>query len=477
MSISRIALYAGYGAVACTASYSNPLIALALATVILLTLGIVLLGRGLRSGARKHVESLKSVSEPPAGATSLHESFSPAGVNGGWGWIDQTVPQLIAIGLLARLATALVVNGTDLWWAFGPDALGYEEIGHAVLKYWLGETAYPARGTERAGLEFFWPIANAVACFFFGSSRIPLSILNGAVGVASALITARIAQELYGPRAARVTLVLLLFCPSLILWSSQNLRDVWAHMGLGILILSVILLRRRLSPGPILLATSAFLLLFMVRPYLGPLLLLALALSFASLDRRNWAPALVGLISTMFFIIAYGDAFGVAPSMFTSEIFVYLTNLRAGTSYGNSAYNTTIDTTTALGTLRYLPIGTLYFLFSPFPWSMKSWRAVLALPEAVLWFALCSVTTVHLFLNIRSNWARIAPVVWSCLILTAAYALVSGNEGTAFRHRAQVMTLFFVLSGAALTEFSDRFRSRQTLQVGTLNLQRSRIRV
>jgi hypothetical protein len=76
MSISRIALYAGYGAVACTASYSNPLIALALATVILLTLGIVLLGRGLRSGARKHVESLKSVSEPPAGATSLHESFS-----------------------------------------------------------------------------------------------------------------------------------------------------------------------------------------------------------------------------------------------------------------------------------------------------------------------------------------------------------------------------------------------------------------
>lgn len=42
------------------------------------------------------------------------------------------------------------------------------------------------------------------------------------------------------------------------------------------------------------------------------------------------------------------------------------------------------------------------------------------------------------------------------VIVVASYALVEGNFGTAYRHRAQIMPLFFVFSAVGLSRFKER---------------------
>ena len=42
------------------------------------------------------------------------------------------------------------------------------------------------------------------------------------------------------------------------------------------------------------------------------------------------------------------------------------------------------------------------------------------------------------------------------VIVVSSYALVEGNFGTAYRHRAQIMPLFFVFTGAGLSWTMDR---------------------
>ena len=46
------------------------------------------------------------------------------------------------------------------------------------------------------------------------------------------------------------------------------------------------------------------------------------------------------------------------------------------------------------------------------------------------------------------------------LVVVSSYALVEGNFGTAYRHRAQIMPLFFVFSGVGLTWIKARVISQ-----------------
>jgi hypothetical protein len=42
------------------------------------------------------------------------------------------------------------------------------------------------------------------------------------------------------------------------------------------------------------------------------------------------------------------------------------------------------------------------------------------------------------------------------LVVVSSYALVEGNFGTAYRHRAQIMPLFFVFAGVGLSWLKAR---------------------
>ena len=62
--------------------------------------------------------------------------------------------------------------------------------------------------------------------------------------------------------------------------------------------------------------------------------------------------------------------------------------MRRGLAYGGSAYGADVDTTTVGGALTYLPEGIIRFLGSPFPWTARSARQLMTVPESLIWYYL-----------------------------------------------------------------------------------------
>ena len=127
--------------------------------------------------------------------------------------------------------------------------------------------------------------------------------------------------------------------------------------------------------------------------------------------------------------------------------------LRQDLAFGaGSAFGIGADVSTVGGAAGFLPIGLVYFLLAPFPWSVTTVLQQVTLPESLVWYVLFLCVLRGAWLALRHD-PRAYTVLVSVLgIVTFSYALVEGNVGTAYRHRAQVLPLFFVLAAVGLRD-------------------------
>jgi hypothetical protein len=125
-----------------------------------------------------------------------------------------------------------------------------------------------------------------------------------------------------------------------------------------------------------------------------------------------------------------------------------------------SAFGQGYDTSTLQGALRYLPVGLAFFLFAPFPWAIESVLQLATLPEVLLWYALVPFTVLGLRDLRHRQYSAGLLLVGVLAIVVSSYALVEGNFGTAYRHRSQVLPLFFVFAGRGLASWWERRRER-----------------
>lgn len=112
----------------------------------------------------------------------------------------------------------------------------------------------------------------------------------------------------------------------------------------------------------------------------------------------------------------------------------------------------------ATRTLAYLPKGLAYALFAPFPWAVRRPLDLLAVPEMLLWYGLLAAALVTL-LRWRNRWRFLAPTVIFVAGSIGIFALVEGNVGTLFRHRAMVIPSTILLAAPSLWWAFDRART------------------
>lgn len=117
---------------------------------------------------------------------------------------------------------------------------------------------------------------------------------------------------------------------------------------------------------------------------------------------------------------------------------------------------------TAGANARYLPKGLVAILGRPFPWeATNDIDLAMARAENALWFALYALAIAGAWWH-RRRWRELAfPIACGAGVLAVA-ALVQGNLGTAFRHRAQVLWILALLAGLALERIADRRAARRT---------------
>jgi hypothetical protein len=303
---------------------------------------------------------------------------------------------LLSIGV--RLMVLSLIHQSVGPIVFAPDANVYEQVGEELLQSWQGLRAAPEKA---AGTQAGYYAVNALSTLVFGRGGGAPAAMNILLATWLALpvyyLTLAVVRDKHA--VARWATVMALFFPSMILWSVLNIRE----------------------------APTIF-------------TLVSATCFFARFQRTPSARDLIGAALSLLGLL-------LKPTL---ERVQYL---RQDLAYGaNSAYGGEADVSTVRGALTFIPVGLTYFLLAPFPWSATSVLQQVTLPESILWYALFVCVLRGGWLALRHDPRAYTVLVAVLGVVTFSYALIEANVGTAYRHRAQVLPLFFVLAAVGLRD-------------------------
>jgi len=382
--------------------------------------------------------------------------------------------ELFIAALLVRiiLGTAIFVfRGQDF---FGGDALTYDSFGHAQALAWAGDT-YSASIARRFtnGPGGGWGMVYMVGAIYgvIGRNMLAVQLVNSVFGAVTAVIIFLCAHHVFeNGRVARVAGIAVAFYPSLVLWSSQGLKDGPIVFCLALAILATLKLGQKFSPRYIAVLALALMAILSLRFYVFYMLGAAIAGAFvigmqrvtaSSFARQLVAVLLVGLALTYFGVTRsasiqierYGNLERVQRSRLDMA-------KRADSGFGRD-----VDVSTTTGALSTIPMGALYLLFAPFPWQVGSLRQSITLPEMIIWWASFPLLILGLWYAIRYRLRMISPILIFTLMLTLSYSVFQGNVGTAYRQRAQLLVFYFIFVAVGFVLLKEKREERKRIEM------------
>ncbi len=370
--------------------------------------------------------------------------------------------RLVLASLAVRLAFFAVIRFTVGPYVFAPDALTYEIVGRDIVRAWSLGLPMPGRATE--GLQVGYYLFNGGLFRIFGDAPAAPAIVNAFLGawvvVPVYLLVLQVVRNNHG--VARWASALTAFFPSLILWSVLNIREAPTVLAMALVVYAASRLQDRNDMPALLGVVVGAIVLAISREYL--MVLVSGATVAGLLIARGRTPmssfvagaALLTLIGLVLQSAGLAENLVLEPSL--TRVQAFRTDFTVG---AGSAYGLDHDVSTIQGALRFLPTGLGYFLFAPFPWHTRSFLQSVTLPETLMWYALFPFIVRGAYLGIRHDLRRLAVVLSVLVVVTVAYALVEGNVGTAYRHRAQLLPLFFILASVGLRDVYGAWKKRR----------------
>lgn len=362
------------------------------------------------------------------------------------------------VALLLRVVFAVMFELVPAARIFHEDASGYENVGLMFARRWHGEgPPLPMEKLTNYGY-FYW---NAVLFYLFGPYRLHASLFNALTSCATALLIYRMTRELFVEVIARRALYLALFFPSMILWSSIAVKDTLMVFLLVVCMTAVLRLKKRTSMLDAGLLVGAMAAILTIRFYMFYMVALAIGGSFLVFKRggakRGLLPQFMLLGITAAAFVALGLR-GEASQNLQWFNFAKVSTLRSGlASTASSGWHGDVDVSSPAKAIAFMPLGVSFLLLSPFPWQFTSLRALLTLPEMLVWWSLTFAWLRGVRYSLRSFRADLMPLVVFTVIVTLAYSTVHGNVGVAFRQRSQVMIFLFIF--AAVGQYLKRCRA------------------
>jgi len=356
--------------------------------------------------------------------------------------------RILVAGILIRLGLAVLIHTQFPAGFFAPDQFTYQDVGWRTLQWFQGLGPQPAQivGGGEVGY-FYW---NAFLFDLFGFAPLAPKIVNCFLGAWLGVLAYRIGAELAGLQVGRSSAVLVTFFPSLILWSAHNIRDTMVLFVIAVAMLLTIRLRKHPSFPRILLIAAVLVLLGLLRDYMAVMMVFTLVGSFFISSRRQVVLNLMlGLAILGLAVLAYRQL-GLGDRWLTSADFETLNVTRRNLAVGGTAFQPGVDISDPLRGIQFLPIGMAFFILAPFPWQFGSVLSVMSLPEQIIWYGLLPFVGIGSMYLIRHYFALAEPVLLFVLVTSVIYALVEGNAGTAYRHRAQIVMFMLILGAVGI---------------------------
>ena len=377
--------------------------------------------------------------------------------------------RLFMVGLLVRIVLASVINMGHMEEFFGGDANTYDIFGQSLLQGLYGDNyhwqKYQSFIASGAGA---WGMLYLVAGIYdvVGRNLLAVQLVNASIGAATGVVVYYNAMALFSnKRAAKLAALLVTFFPSLILWSSQALKDGLIILALAISILATLRLMEKITLGWVLVITVSLLTLLSLRFYIFYMMTASVAGSFflgmktlsaQGFIQRFMAVVAIGLAFTWFGVLQY------AGSQF--DRFANLKQIQASRmdqATAGSGFAKDVDIGTTEGALAIIPTGIVYLLLAPFPWQFQTLRQSITLPEMIVWWLAFPLLIVGLWYSIKHRLRQVAPIVIFTTMLTLVYSVFQGNVGTAYRQRSQLLVFYFIFVAVGAIIMKERAEERR----------------
>jgi hypothetical protein len=334
---------------------------------------------------------------------------------------------------------------------FGSDSLAYNSGSAALLQHWTTGAAMPLLPAGKEG--FFYLLAGLYAVFGQHPQTGVIVDAGLAAGVIPVLYDAT--RRLFGRDPARYVAPLAALLPGFLIWGSQLLREAGVYFFIVVSLDCAVRLRERFTITPFVVLIVSAGLLVTWRADVGVLVAGGLVLSLAVGGARSEGSALGGLgAGAILLALIIGGGLGYSGyHLVTHTGLTQLNTIRANSSQSAaSGFLSTANISTPGHAAAYLPVGSLYFLFGPFPWQIHGLRQLFALPDALVWWFLLP----SLWRGVRRCWwedrLRLLLLALPALVLAAVLSLLVANFGTAVRERMQVIVVLLPLVALGWSE-------------------------
>jgi len=378
------------------------------------------------------------------------------------------------IAYLLRVSIAVILyklsfaRGLDGYF-YGRDDFSYGTTAFRIVDMWKSGS-FPNFLEIKNMLSFsgrlgFYEYYIAILMLISNNSSLLPIIINCSLSALSILVLYSICKNVFAENNALtqkfslVTISLFAFWPSILFWSTLNLKSA---PTIFLLLMATLMITKLFSAGPrsikyisYFFGLGAFLLtLSCFRKSISSIALAAVMLSCCVLVIRRllvrkgkFTKILLSLI--MIFIICAA----VLSNLPLLDNLAYKIdterNLRA---LGSTVIMPESSIHTFGKLVSFLPAAIIITFFYPLPWHGASLINLISFPEMVLWYIAFPFFIRGLVLSVKSR----TKAIWFGIFFTVLYFLsmgfLDGNAGTLFRHRAVALPFAFIFIAAGCSK-------------------------
>tara|TARA_B110000305_G_scaffold68807_1_gene77215 strand:- start:651 stop:1874 length:1224 start_codon:yes stop_codon:yes gene_type:complete len=369
------------------------------------------------------------------------------------------VSKILLIALAVRLIF-LFVNNHIFYLPDGDmDAKNFEQLAwkHSQDGFYDNFNNYSGPGA------YFYSFMLAIPYSLFGRSILLVQSLSILVGIGSVFLGWLVAKKLWdNSTAIKVAWSIALF-PSIVSYSVLTMREVYISFFLllamygiinwvrsnnykSIFLIFIGFMGATFFHGASIIGLFVFLFIVALDSFKKTFKsLLTLRINLQILIFIIFSSTILGLYFTNKISLPYIQTFSISsnPSFLKETI-----NLKVK---GDAAYPewTKIDSNIEL--FYKIPIRSVYFLFSPFPWDVKKKYHVIGVLDSFLYMILVYL----IFRNRKAIWKD--PALRIILIILLAYIIVYGvgvgNFGSGIRHRSKFAIELILLAAPLIPRF------------------------
>jgi hypothetical protein len=379
--------------------------------------------------------------------------------------------RLFIAGVLVRILVGALIYFLHLQEFFGGDANTYDQFGYALLKTWEGDKFYQYYVDRfvTGGAGSGWGMLYVVAVIYriVGRNMLAIQFMNAVIGAATAPVAYLIATEIFpNKKVGRLCGLMTAFFPSLVLWTSQGLKDGLIIFLLALSILSTLKLERKFTARHLIILIVALSALITLRFYVFYIVVFSIACAFLlgrgeqstqSFIRQFVIMCLIGGALAFFGVSRYAtQQYDTYANFHQIQLMRQDASQSAASGFGQD-----LDVSTPSGALAAIPLGFCYLMLAPFPWQLVSLRQMITLPEMLCWWTMLPFLVLGLWFTLKHRLREVAPILIFTTLLTISYSIVQGNVGTAYRQRAQLLIFYFVFVAIGMVLVKERRDQRR----------------